>query len=112
MSLPWWLFLSAQTDAFSAVILAGGMPAGSVLFVAYLARYEATATSVISPSLVSLTTRGSTWAPHVMSHPPGLAGWLTVANQAVDATWRISPASTSAVIAGCGWGVRSGRAGS
>ena len=32
------------------------------------------------------TTRGSTWAPQVMSQPFGLAGWLTVANQAELAT--------------------------
>ena len=38
MSRPWWLRLSAQMLALSAVILPGGMPAGSVLLVAYLAR--------------------------------------------------------------------------
>ena len=67
---------------------------------------------MISPSSVSRTTRGSTWAPQVMSQPFGLAGWGTVANQVTLAAWRMTSASTSAVNAGWGGTVRSGWAGS
>src|SRR5262249_59380208 len=78
----------------------------------YLARYEATAVSVISPSSVRRTTRGSTWAPQVMSQPFGLAWWATVANHAVAAAELMTLARTSAVIAGGGAMVRSGWTGS
>jgi hypothetical protein len=73
------------------------MPAGPVLLVAYFARHEATAVSVMLPSSVTWTMRGSTWAPHRMSQPFRLAGWATVANRAAEATWRIRSASTCGV---------------
>ena len=94
------------------MIRPGGTPTGSVDLVAYLARYEATATSLIWPPPVRRTTRGSTWSPQVMSQPFGFIGCGTVANQALSATWRIRSASSSAVIAGCGGTVRSGWTGS
>src|SRR5215469_4814991 len=97
---------------FSAVIRPGGTPTGSVDLVAYLARYEATATSVTSPSSVSLTTRGSTWAPHVMSQPFGLTEWATVANHTAAAAAWMRSATTSAVKMGGGGMTRSGWTGS
>jgi len=47
--------------------------------VAYLARYAATLVSVTSPPPVSRTTRGSIWAPKVISQPLGFTGCETVA---------------------------------
>src|ERR1700722_2990147 len=82
------------------------VPTASVDFVAYFARYDATAMLGTWPSAVagSAMVRVSSWAPHRMSHPWGRAGWATVANHVEAAAVVMASASCAASRAG---GIRS-----
>ncbi len=78
------------------------VPTASVDFVAYFARYDATAMLGTWPSGVAgrVMVRVSSWAPQRMSQPLGRAGWATVANHVEPAADVMAAASCAASRAG------------